>query len=178
MRALTGTHPPPAPAPADAAADLLAGAFELHAPALHRYLAARVGRDVAAELVADTFARAFRQRARFDPERGTVRGWLYGIAENGLRAHRRSEHRRLRALGRLEADWTPAHHADAPAGTAFLHAVARLDAADRELILLLAWGELTYEEIAQATGRTHAAVRSRLARLRAELRATLAEESP
>jgi RNA polymerase sigma-70 factor (ECF subfamily) len=56
--------------------------------------------------------------------------------------------------------------------------VARLDAADRELILLLAWGELTYEEIAQATGRTHAAVRSRLARLRAELRATLAEESP
>jgi RNA polymerase sigma-70 factor (ECF subfamily) len=175
MSVLTGAHPPPG---APAAADALAGAFEQHAPALHRYLAARVGRDVAADIVADTFARAFRERARFDPARGTLRGWLYGIAENGLRTHRRSEHRRLRALGRLEAEWTPAHHAEAPAGTAFLHAVARLDAGDRELILLLAWGGLTYEEIAQATGRTHAAVRSRLSRLRAELRAALAEETP
>lgn len=175
MRALTGTHPPP-PAAADAAGDLLAGAFEQHAPALHRYLAARVGRDVAAEIVADTFARAFRERARFDPERGTLRGWLYGIAENGLRTHRRSEHRRLRALGRLEAEWTPAHATADPAATAFLHAIARLDAGDRELILLLAWGELSYEEIAQATGRTHAAVRSRLARIRAALRDALAKE--
>jgi len=177
MSSLTDPHAPASPAH-DPAGDAIAGAFDLHAPALHRYLAARVGRDVATDLVADVFARAYRERARFDAARGTLRGWLFGIAEHALQGHRRTEGRRLRALARLEGEWTPAHDTANPAGGAFLQAVARLSSADRDLILLLAWADLSYEEIAQATGRSHAAVRSRLARIRADLRRELSKELP
>lgn len=41
---------------------------------------------------------AFRSRAAFDPSRGSVRPWLFGIATNLVARHRRTETRRYRAL--------------------------------------------------------------------------------
>jgi RNA polymerase sigma-70 factor (ECF subfamily) len=38
--------------------------------------------DLAADLAAETFARALAARAQFDPARGEPRAWLYGIARH------------------------------------------------------------------------------------------------
>jgi RNA polymerase sigma-70 factor (ECF subfamily) len=38
--------------------------------------------DLAADLTAETFATALSARAQFDPLRGSVRGWLFGVGRN------------------------------------------------------------------------------------------------
>ena len=65
--------------------------FDRHFPAIHRYVNRRVGRELADDLAAETFSVAFRNRARFDPTREDAGPWLYGIAANLLRDHRRNE---------------------------------------------------------------------------------------
>ena len=46
--------------------DRFASLFDRHAPYIHRYLARRVGRQAADDLVAETFLVAFRKRAGYD----------------------------------------------------------------------------------------------------------------
>lgn len=54
--------------------------FDRHATAIHGYIARRLGRDAADDLVAETFLVAFRQRASYEPDQPSARPWLYGIA--------------------------------------------------------------------------------------------------
>jgi RNA polymerase sigma-70 factor (ECF subfamily) len=63
--------------------------FERHAAPMRAWLASRVG-DVAIanDLLAETFAQAWRSRRRFSgKEPGAGTAWLYGIARNLLRQH-------------------------------------------------------------------------------------------
>src|SRR2546429_4661374 len=71
--------------------DRFASLSDRHAPYIHRYLARRVGRQAADDLVAETFLVAFRKRARYDPRHHDARPWLYGIATNLIAQHRREE---------------------------------------------------------------------------------------
>lgn len=72
--------------------------------AVHRYLHRRVGRDLADDLAAETLARAFETRDRYVPMRDDALPWLYGIATNLVRGHRRSEERSLRDFATLGVD--------------------------------------------------------------------------
>src|ERR1039457_283727 len=72
--------------------------FERYVDAIYRYLSFRVGPELAEDLTAETFARAFAGRRRYQVNRGSVKGWLYGIATNLVRENRRDEQRRIRAL--------------------------------------------------------------------------------
>ena len=71
---------------------------------IYRYMAARLGPDVADDLAAETFLAAFRRKHTFDPRLGAVRPWLYGIATNLIAGHRRAESRRYDALARISID--------------------------------------------------------------------------
>jgi RNA polymerase sigma-70 factor (ECF subfamily) len=147
--------------------------FDRHYAAVHGYASRRAGPDLADEVAAETFARAFDRRATYDLAYPDARPWLLAIASNLLRRHWRSERRRLEAWARAQAG-RPVTEA-VPDGVA-AELVAALDAlptADREALLLYAWGELSYEEIAQALGCPVGTVRSRISRARGRLRATL-----
>ena len=85
------------------AADLYAS----HVDALHAYVARRVGRDVAADVVAEAFRIAIEDLGRYDAARGSQRAWLFGIATNLLRRHWRTETRRLTAMSRYGATRVP-----------------------------------------------------------------------
>src|SRR5262249_2858086 len=65
-----------------AAADGFAGLYERFFPDVHRYIAGRLGRDVADDIAADTFVIALRKHGSFDVTRGPARAWLFGIATN------------------------------------------------------------------------------------------------
>ena len=152
--------------------------FDLHFDPVHSYLRRRVG-DSAEDLTADTFARALAAYETFDPARGEVRAWLLGIATNVVHGHRRAEARRLRAYSREAGSHGPppgppdvAARVDAAglAGHAAL-AIAKLEAPDRDVLLLVAWADLTYDEVAQALGIPVGTVRSRLNRARSTVRA-------
>src|SRR4051794_14705915 len=127
--------------------------FDRHFADIHRYLHRRVGRELADDLAAETFVAAFGRRRDYDLDRADARPWLYGIASNLLRNQWRSERRRLVAYARVavEPDAVADHdavldRADAGAAAPLVaKALASLEDRDRDALLLLAWGELSYE---------------------------------
>lgn len=161
-----------------AAPEVFAEIFDRHFAAVHRYLARRVGRERADDLASQTFAVAFERRASFRPNAIGARPWLFGIATNLLSNDRRSEQRLLEAVARLNAERKPPvvngagrEGLDVDGDVAV--ALASLDVAQRDVLLLHAWAELTYEEIADSLGIPLGTVRSRLSRARGHLRSKL-----
>lgn len=74
--------------------------FDRYGAQLHRYAARRLGDGEADDIVAETFLVAFRQRAYYDLGRAEALPWLYGIASNLIRRHRRAEVSRYRTFVR------------------------------------------------------------------------------
>lgn len=134
--------------------------FDRHADSVHRYAARRLGAEAAEDVMAETFTTAFQQRFRFNTELADARPWLFGIATNLIGRHRRAEGRRLKAIGRLpsgvpgdQAEETVADRVAARVSAQALRrelagALARLPARHRDVLLLVAWADLGYEEVA------------------------------
>jgi len=160
--------------------------FDRYAAQLHRYAARRLGPAVADDLVADVFLIAFGRRGRYDTGQASARPWLYGIATNLISRHRRAEARMYRALARtgvdpvaeLDADSVASAVSAAAAGRQLAAALARLSDGDRHTLLLFAWADLRYEEIATALDIPIGTVRSRLHRARTILRTALGDTNP
>ena len=168
--------------------DAFAVLFNRYADDIHRYAARRLGTEAADDLMADTFVIAFQQRRRYDLARTHARPWLYGIVTNLVGQHRRAEARRLAALSRVAtaapAEGEPledrvAARVSAEGSRAQLAgALAALPARHRDVLLLIAWGDLDYAEAAEALGVPVGTVRSRLHRARTRLRKTLGGSDP
>lgn len=160
--------------------------FRRHAPLIGRYVARRVGPDPVDDIVSETFLAAFRQRGSYDLSRPDARPWLYGIATNLVRRHQRSEVRMLRALERTGVDPVSESFTDRVDGRLVADAVGRrlaaaiatLPAAHRDVLLLITWAELSYDEAAVALGIAPGTVRSRMNRVRRRLRKILGDIDP
>ncbi|MDM4719174.1 RNA polymerase sigma factor [Micromonospora sp. WMMA1363] len=160
--------------------------YDRHAAALYRYAHGRVGADAADDVVSDTFLAAFRRRHRYDADRPDARPWLFGILTKEVSRHRRREQARYRAMARCGvADVVPDPAELAVAGAAahalrapLAQALADLSARDRDVLLLIAWGELSYEETAQAIGIPVGTVRSRLNRARRKVSSAFGGHDP
>ena len=158
-------------------------AFEQCFPLVYRFVARRVGPAIAEDLAAETFATAYRRRASFDPGRGSLRSWLFGIATNLVRSHWRAEQHLLALDARLvpEADSCDASDAvDQRLAAAWLApqlaaALGMLTRDQLDVLLLYAWAELSHEEIAAALGIAPGTARSRLSRARGALREQLGD---
>jgi RNA polymerase sigma-70 factor (ECF subfamily) len=164
--------------------------YERHVSEIHRYLARRVGTALADDLAAETFLVAFGSRHRYDRAAEKALPWLFGIATNLLRRHSRTERAQYRSLARIGVDptatGTETDHADAVAAAVTASStvrdlggvLARLSVRERDVLLLIVWGELSYEETAAALGIPIGTVRSRLNRARRRLHAALTPASP
>jgi RNA polymerase sigma factor (sigma-70 family) len=166
---------------------------ERHEVAVHGYLARRAGRQAADDLLAEVWARAFAGRAGFragpgaaagDAHRGghaDARPWLYGIARNVLAAHWRASVRariptRVGAIGCQPDDpWDDViDRIDSAASSRpLMGALRALPPAEREVLLLVAWEQLSPAEAATVLGIPQGTARSRLHRARAALRLAL-----
>jgi RNA polymerase sigma factor (sigma-70 family) len=166
--------------------ELFALLFRRHATGIGRYAARRLGPGPAEDIVAETFLVAFRRRDSYDPNRYDARPWLYGIAGNLIRRHHRDEVRQLRALARTGVDLAvesftdqaDARLAASAASRAVAAAIADLDADQRDVLLLITWAGLTYDQTAEALGIPEGTVRSRMNRARTRLRAALGDVDP
>jgi RNA polymerase sigma factor (sigma-70 family) len=160
--------------------------FDRHAAEIARYVYARLGPALAEEVTADTFLAAFRRRDSYDLSRADARPWLYGIAAREIGKHRRTEDRRRRAIARLHPeveaeDFT--HRSDDKVAAEQLRpriaaVLAGMSPRDRELLLLIAWAGLRYDETAEALGIPIGTVRSRLNHIRARTREALGGHNP
>lgn len=158
---------------------VFASVFDRHFAAVHGYLARRAGRHQADDLASLCFTVAFERRSNFDPRVERALPWLLGIATNLLRDHWRSEQRLLETQARL--DRLPEHVSEDVTDDVWdggdpglAQALAALEPTQRDVLLLYAWAELSYEEIATALAVPVGTVRSRLARARSRLRVELA----
>lgn len=161
--------------------------FERHFDAIFGYFGRRLGRAAADDLTAEVFLRAFEKRGSYDLSYESARPWLFGIAANLLRRSRRKEERRLRALAKQPAE-VPGAGDEGAAGDARLdyeatrpvlaRALTSLRADEREVLLLVAWADLSYEEVGRALAIPVGTVRSRLHRARGHVRTVLERECP
>lgn len=148
-----------------------------------------MGRSDGESLLGDLFHVAFEARSRYDLDRSDARPWLYGIAANLVMKHLRTEGRHRSALERLASRGENAPSpfdervtndaANAQLWSEVAEVICDLPDRDREVVLLYAWQELSYAEIAEALDIPVGTVRSRLNRVRTvlrELRAADGEE--
>jgi RNA polymerase sigma-70 factor, ECF subfamily len=166
--------------------ECFAGLYDRHAVAVHRFAAARLGDEGADDVVAETFLNAFRTRARYDLTRTDARPWLMGIAIREISRRRKQERSRYRLLANTPGELPVDGPADLVAASVTAHAVrgvlaealSRLKAADRDVLLLVAWADLSYQEVAEALDIPIGTVRSRLNRARRIVRAALGNDNP
>jgi len=137
--------------------------FHRFAPRLHGFFLRQVGaRDVATDLVQQTFLHVHRARADFTLGR-PVRPWIYTIA---LNVRRELQRRRQR---KPEVSHDPLVHGEpavAPRATTasdrlVQRALLELNAQQREVILLHYYEELSFPEIAELVGASLSAVKVR-----------------
>jgi RNA polymerase sigma factor (sigma-70 family) len=160
--------------------------YTRHGADIKRYVVRRLGSDAAEDVVADTYLSAFQRRGAYDTARESARPWLYGIATNLIRRHRRAELGFYRALARTGVDPVAesfTERADARIGAQTVRRelgalLAGLPAGQRDVLLLMAWADLSYEETAAALDVPIGTVRYRWNRARAKLRKALGEVDP
>lgn len=158
--------------------------YERHFRDIYRYVAGRLDTQAADDIAADTFLVAFRQRNRFDPGRGGLRPWLFGIATNLVAQHRRQEARHYKTLARAGTEPAVSSHESRVVSVVsaqmaqpqLARALATLPQGERDVILLVALGQLSHDEVAQALGISPGTVGSRLSRGRQKLRSVIDQE--
>ncbi|MGO9341778.1 MAG: RNA polymerase sigma factor [Acidimicrobiales bacterium] len=144
-----------------------------HARPVSAYLVRRVGRELAEDLLAETWVSAFASRSSYDRAYADARAWLIGIAHNVLRAHwRRASHEDvLSEVQELANPWPEVdERLDAEAATGLRQALSDLPADEREVLLLVAWEQLSVADAARSLGIPAGTARYRLHRARRLLR--------
>ncbi len=164
----------------EGSADALAALFDRHADRVYNHCFRWTGDWTEAEdAVATVFLEVWRHRHRVAVHDGSALPWLYGVATNVCRNLTRGRRRRLRATQVLPAAENVADHAERVIDRiaseermrVVLAAVEGLPAGEREVLALVAWAGLTYEQAAAALGVPVGTVRSRLSRARTRLAA-------
>ena len=164
--------------------DRFAEIFDRHYAEIHGFASRRLGAGLADDVAAETFLIAFDRRRRYDLSHPSARPWLYGIASNLIARHHRAEMRQYRALARAGVAEAVDGHAELVDGqvdaaaqrAALAAALVEIAERDREVLLLVAWAQLSCEEAARALGIPAATARSRLHRARRKTRAALAAD--
>lgn len=154
-----------------------ADAYDEQIGRVYGFFAYRVGcREDAEDLTQQTFERALRAWARFDPERAPLGVWLMAIARNLLVDHYRGDgaarHEPLEEVGeeRLGSE-TP--DPDLGLDPDLAEALATLSPRDREVIALRFGADLTGPEIAELSDLSLANVQQILSRSLRRLRSVL-----
>jgi len=155
-------------------ADAFATLFQRYKQPLFGFFRRRVA-DIAQaeELTQETFIAVLRASSRYQPT-AMFRTWLYAIAFKILRAWRRKAAFRSTFLGQQSPHHEPATENTIEAQFLMRHAVGKLDAMDREVLLLREFEQLSYAEIAELLALPLNTVRSRLFRARTALHDILA----
>ncbi len=149
--------------------------FERRAPEIWRFLASRLGKEAADELLSEVFTRAFAARGTFDPTRASARTWLYGIATNVCR----EQSRRMPpgAFEQADRELSVADESERVAERASItEAFRRLPAEWQEVVLLVGAVGLSYRDTASVLAVPVGTVRSRFFRARRKLRRLLTEQ--
>ena len=169
-------------------AEALDDLFRDHSRQLLIFFARRtMDAETATDLMAETFAAAFRDRRQFrGGSREEATGWLFGIARHQLSSFYRRGSVEREAMKRMlverrDLSSEELERIEELAGIASLRQCVRerlleLDAPDQEILRLRVVEERDYDEIAEALGVNEAAVRARVSRALKRLRKLVGDD--
>ena len=131
----------------------------------------------AEEVVAETMVRAWRRHHQYDPERGSERSWIFGIAKNTAVDHFRRSRRHLQVVdAEVAEELVEETGVDRIAeSTLVKEALGDLSDAHKEVLVLAHFGGLTVTEMAERLGVPTGTVKSRLFYAMRSLRGALEE---
>jgi RNA polymerase sigma factor (sigma-70 family) len=161
--------------------------FDKHAAVVYQHAFRLTGNwSTAEDVVSATFLEAWRLRERIDPEGGSLRPWLLGVATNIIRNLSRKSRRWDNLAAWFQRPEVTPDFAEELAGqiddaerlAAALRALRLLRPAEREVIALCVWAGLDYAAAAEALAVPVGTVRSRLSRAREKLRKLTGEPHP
>jgi RNA polymerase sigma-70 factor (ECF subfamily) len=143
--------------------------FNLHNAAIRAYCLRRLPTEDANEAASDVFLVAWRRIGEM-PGKDQSLMWLFGVARNVVRNQQRSARRRIRLAVRSAS--TAVMPDDGPEvqmirndeHEEILNAVRTLKEADRELLQLKVWEQLTNQQVGVVLGISHRAVDGRYTR--------------
>lgn len=159
--------------------------YRRHAARLYRFALRMTGSGWGAEeIVQDVFMTLIREPGKYDAQRGTLPGFLFGIARNKVMKHNERQPREISLVERsedgrgagitLRDTFTPAMWAEQRERLEKVRAaVKELPVEFRETVVLCELEELSYEQAAQLLDCPIGTIRSRLHRGRALLLAKL-----
>ena len=157
--------------------------FDRHWASLYAFCTRRVGAG-GEDIAAETFRLAFDKRQSFRTGFVDARPWLFGIATRLLHHHLRDGRRRANAFARyargLTVDGPPDVMSELEGqmlGERLQEALGELSDVERDALLLWAWADMGYAEIATALEIPLGTVRSRIHRARRRLRTYLDERT-
>jgi RNA polymerase sigma factor (sigma-70 family) len=146
-------------------------AYEAYGTMVYTMCRRSLGADVAADATQEVFVSAWRNRAQYEPARGSLAGWLTGITRNRIVDVLRSQQRQ-NVVGTIESDAIASPGVvDDVLDRVLLHdALERLGPPAKRLIELAFFEHLTHAEIAERCalplGTVKSDIRRGLARLR------------
>ena len=145
-----------------------------HEAAVGAYLARRVGRQLAEDLLGEVWVAAFGSRPNYDRSFPDARPWLFGVAHNTIRRHWRSSpaEEPVADVTPLAPRWDPWTTVDSriDAESVLRHALALLRPEQRELLTLVAWEDLTIADAGRVLGMPPGTARRSLHEARMALR--------
>lgn len=127
----------------------------------------------AEDIAQDVFLLLLNHPDRFDPARGSLRSFLFGIARNLILKRRRDENR-WEEMSEEQFAVEPVDIDQREIADIVGAAVLSLPPLQREVLILAEYEELSLEEIARAVESEVGTVKSRLHRARENLRRMLA----
>ena len=174
------------------AADAFAALYRRHQGPLYRFALLRCGSPgTAADVVQEAFMGLLTERFRFDPLRGQLQAFLFGVARNLILKGEEGGRRHVALAGEDAQDDGPdgdpgpelpldeggplARLLDNEAAEQVRRALAHLAPHYRDVVILYEMHELSYAEIADICQVDIGTVRSRLSRGRAALARRLAD---
>ncbi|HET8620079.1 MAG TPA: sigma-70 family RNA polymerase sigma factor [Acidimicrobiales bacterium] len=155
--------------------DALAAVYARYGRVVYSLARRTVGPEVAEEVTQDVFVAAWSSRDRYDPGRGSLAGWLIGVARHKVTDALRSQQRVTARVERAASvaggtTATPPEVDQVAERLMVADGLAALRPEVREVVELAFYSDLTHEQIAERTGRPLGTVKSHIRRSLATLR--------
>lgn len=154
----------------------LKAAYDEHGSLIYTYCKRSLGPELAKDVTQEVFLAAWKARERFDSQRGSLAGWLMGIAKNKVIDQIRLAGRRVSTVGGTDMAEisTTTEHVSALADRLLVsEAINSLPERSRKVVELAFFEDLTHAQIAERTdlplGTIKSDIRRGLARMRRHL---------